>query len=215
VHYFQPYNEPNLNVEQPDGVTSVTRYVDNWVPAAKAVLRGGGLPGFGSLAPGGDYNDVEFLRQSLRQLKARGEEVGVLDRAWISMHNYSHNNPIDVDPTTAPENIEGFMKFRTYNRLMREELGRSVPLIGTEGGTFVGDQQDRSRPVVDERRAVEMVRDAYAYMRDEREPWTLAYSYWVIANEAGGGHDPGFARHALFKADGSVSGIVDALRAMG
>src|SRR5438093_2927870 len=57
VHYFQPYNEPNLSVEQPDGVPSVDRYLDAWIPAAQAIVRGGGLPGFGSLAPGGDKND--------------------------------------------------------------------------------------------------------------------------------------------------------------
>ena len=35
VHYFQPYNEPNMNDEQPDGKVSVDRYLDNWVAAAQ------------------------------------------------------------------------------------------------------------------------------------------------------------------------------------
>ena len=45
MHYFQPYNEPNLNDEQPDGVASVDRYLNTWIPVAQAIVRGGGLPG--------------------------------------------------------------------------------------------------------------------------------------------------------------------------
>ena len=45
VHYFQPFNEPNLICENPDGKVSVDRYLNAWIPAAKAIVRGGGLPG--------------------------------------------------------------------------------------------------------------------------------------------------------------------------
>ena len=38
VRYFQPYNEPNLSIEQPDGVPSVDRYLSE----AQRMLTGGG-----------------------------------------------------------------------------------------------------------------------------------------------------------------------------
>jgi hypothetical protein len=209
VHYFQPYNEPNLSVEQPDGVPSVDRYVDAWIPVAQAIVRGGGLPGFGSLAPGGDMNDIDFLQQALDGLRSRGQ-LGLLDRGWLSMHNYTHNRPLEERADT-----DGFFKFRAYHRILREALGRDVPIIGTEGGTFVGEQEDPALPAVDAATAVSMATQAYRYMRDQREPWNFAYSFWTIANEAAGGGDPRFAQQALFRPDGTASPIVRALQALG
>jgi hypothetical protein len=52
-------------------------------------------------------------------------------------------------------------------------------------------------------------------MRDQREPWNFAYSFWTIANEAGGGTDSQFSQEALFNADGTASPIVSALRGLG
>jgi hypothetical protein len=208
VHYFQPYNEPNLNSEQPDGKVSVDRYVDNWIPAAQAIVRGGGLPGFGSMAPGGDMDDQQFLTQALDALKQRGR-LNLLDKAWLSMHNYTHNHPIQ-EPYT-----DGFFKFRNYHKILSDALGRDLPIIGTEGGTFVGEQEDPSMPAADAGTVAQWATQAYAYMRDRREPWNFAYSFWTIANDAGGGSDPRFNAEALFKGDGSVSQVVTALRGMG
>jgi hypothetical protein len=208
VHYFQPYNEPNLNDEQPDGKVSVDRYLDNWIPAAQAIIRGGGLPGFGSMAPGGDMDDQEFLSQAVAGLKQRGQ-LGLLDKGWLSMHNYTHNHPIE-EPYT-----DGFFKFRNYRKIMSDALGRDLPIIGTEGGTFVGEQEDTSMPAADADTVARWAAQGYSYMRDKREPWNFAYSFWTIANDAGGGSDPRFNAEALFKGDGSVSQVVNTLRAMG
>jgi hypothetical protein len=209
VHYFQPFNEPNLGVEQPDGVPSVERYLLAWIPAAQAIVRGGGLPGFGSLAPGGDMNDLEFLSAAIEGLRSRGQ-LGLLDRGWLSMHNYTHNHPIEQRADT-----DGFFKFRAYHDILRGALGRDMPIIGTEGGTFTGEHEDATLPAVDDAAAVSMATQAYAYMRQQREPWNFAYSFWTIANEAAGGSDPRFTQEALFKADGSASPIVSALQALG
>jgi hypothetical protein len=208
VHYFQPFNEPNLSIEQPDGVPSVDRYLNAWIPAAQAIVRGGGHPGFGSLAPGGDKNDVTFLTEALEGLRSRGK-LNILDRAWLSMHNYTHNHAIEERADT-----DGFFKFRAYHKIMQAALGRDVPIIGTEGGTFVGEHEDTTQPAVTASTAVSMSNQAFSYMRDKREPWNFAYSFWTIANEAGGGTDQGFSQQALFHADGSVSPIVSALRTM-
>jgi hypothetical protein len=209
VHYFQPHNEPNLNVEQPDGVVSVDRYLDAWIPAAEAIVRGGGLPGFGSLAPGGDMDDQQFLGEALQGLRERGK-LGLLDRAWLSMHNYTLNQPVEERADGS-----GFFKFRAYHKILREQLGRDMPMIGTEGGTFIGQHEDKTHPPVTAQKAVEMAQQAYRYMKDQREPWNFVYSFWTIANEAGGGHDQSFREHALFRKDGSVNPVVHALRALG
>src|SRR5579864_7457694 len=208
VHYFQPFNEPNLNAENPDGEASVDRYLDNWIPAAQAILRGGGLPGFGSMAPGGDIDDIQFLTQALDGLKQRGQ-LGLLDKGWLSMHNYTHNHPID--PVAGSD---GFFKFNTYHQVLSNALGRDLPIIGTEGGTFVGEQEDASMPAADANTVAQWATQAYTYMRDQRAPWNFAYSFWTIANDAGGGSDPRFNAEALFHGDGSQSQVVSALQTL-
>jgi hypothetical protein len=209
VHYFQPFNEPNLNVENPDGKVSVDRYLDAWIPAAKAIVRGGGLPGFGSMAPGGDFDDQQFLGAALDGLKARGE-LRVLDRAWLSMHNYTWNHPIQ-----DRGDGDGFFKFRAYHRILQQALGRDLPIIGTEGGTFEGEQEDLKMPLVTPGMAADWTQQAFTYMRDQREPWMFASSVWTIADLAGGGADTHFEAQALFKADGNRSAVVSALQALG
>jgi hypothetical protein len=126
------------------------------------------------------------------------------------MHNYTHNHPIEERADT-----DGFFKFRAYNRILHSALGRDLPIIGTEGGTFIGEQEDPALPAVDASTAVNMATQAYRYMRDQREPWNFAYSFWTIANEAGGGSDARFAQQALFKTDGTASPIVRALQTLG
>jgi hypothetical protein len=167
------------------------------------------LPGFGALAPGGDKDDCQFLTEALDGLKARGQ-LGLLDRGWLSMHNYTLNHPID--PTSGGD---GFFKFRTYHQILSQALGRDLPIIGTEGGTFVGEQEDKSMPATDATTVANWATQAYSYMRTQREPWNFTYTFWTIANELGGGTDPHFSQEALFKADGTVSPVVNALQALG
>jgi hypothetical protein len=193
VNYFQIYNEPNHSVENDGQSPDVNRYLDRWIPAAKVVVENGGLPGFGALSPGGEFKDTEFLAQAIDGLRARGE-LGLLDRAWLASHNYQGDRPL-ADP-------EGFSRFKVYAEVLQQKLGRLLPIIGTEGGTFVGGPQDEPRRIA-------LVTDAYRYMA-AREPYNFAYSYWVVANAAGGGHDPAWEWQALIHPDGQ-SPLVDAL----
>jgi hypothetical protein len=52
-----------------------------------------------------------------------------------------------------------------------------------------------------------------AYMDGPREPYFFTNTYWVIANAEGGGHDPQWEKHALFRPDGP-SPLVAALQAL-
>ncbi|MBI5878738.1 MAG: hypothetical protein HZB53_13895 [Chloroflexi bacterium] len=188
VSYFQLYNEPNLKFENNGHAPDVKRYLDAWSAAAKAVVAGGGLPGFGSLSPQGDVDDKQFLRQSLDALRARGES-SLLDTAWLSLHNYGAN----------------YLQFRDADAIVRGALGRALPVISTEGGIYPGKS-------VTPDEQVRIVTDAYRYLR-KREPNYFAYTYWIIANEEGGGRDRDFTAHALFQ-PGGTSPIVKALQQM-
>ncbi|MCC7353534.1 MAG: hypothetical protein IT330_07220 [Anaerolineae bacterium] len=180
VPYFQLFNEPNLRVENEGKAPDVNRYLDLWLPAARQVLAAGGLPGFGALSPQGDAGDLDFLRQALEGLKARGAE-DVLNRTWISVHNYGRDH----------------LRVREYDKIVREVTGRSLPLIGTEAGLY-------AEGGVGEEEQVRTVTEAYRYL-SQREPYYFAYSYWVLANQAGGGHDTRWEYQALYRADGPTS----------
>jgi hypothetical protein len=196
VHYFLPYNEPNLPNENPDGQVSVNNYADRWAAAARAIEAGGGLPGIGGLAPGAPVDDVGFLRSTLQRIRSQGEGA-VLDHAWIAAHNYSFNRPAAYSDTS-----NGFLKFRWYDQVSQDVLGRSLPVISTEGGARMGDNVDRRFPTVGSSERDQIGVDSFEYL-NHREPYFFAQTQWVLANEAGGGHDPMWSADALFGPDGS------------
>lgn len=196
VNYYQLYNEPNLRIENSGKAPNPQQYAAKWLDAARQVIAGGGYPGFASLsptpglAPGaapGDMDDLQFLRESLQAVKAQGGSA-VLDRSWLSVHNYG----------------DAHLRIRDYDRIVRQELGRSLPQIGTEAGIYPGDtlsQQDATR----------IVADAYRYL-PQREDYYFAYTYWIIANDAGQGHnDAAWNHQALFRPDGQDP-LVDLLK---
>lgn len=192
VRYFQLYNEPNLMVETGGQYPDVEKYLNLWVPAAQQVIKAGGLPGFGALSPQGEMDDREFLRQALTALKTRGQDH-LLGRSWLAMHNYTGPRPLS-DP-------DGFARFRQYDSIIRSVLGRSLPIVGTEGGTHITEH-------VSEQQQIDMVTGAYKYMH-QREPYNFAYTYWIIAN----GHDRAWDEHALFRPDGPTA-LAQALKKM-
>ena len=205
VHYFLPYNEPNLPEENPNGQVSASGYVDRWIPAAKAILAGGGLPGIGGLAPGAPVDDVQFLHATLDEIKRRGA-TDLLNKAWISVHNYTFNRPASYQ-----DDSNGFLKFRWYDQVARQVLGRDVPIISTEGGPRMGDDVDHRYPPVDEARRDQIASDTFAYL-DHREPYFFAQTQWVLANQAGGGHDSAWNADALYGANGSPTPLAQTLQ---
>ena len=86
VYYYQLYNEPNVNGENNQGVANPNQYATVWVVGARLVMENGGLPGFGSLSPGGAYNHYLFLERVIQAIRHNGD-VAVLNRAWLSGHN--------------------------------------------------------------------------------------------------------------------------------
>lgn len=196
VDYFQLYNEPNLHIENQGKAPDPKAYAAKWLADAREVVAAGGLPGFGSLsptpglAPGaapGDMDDLRFLRESLQEVVRLGGQ-DVLDKTWLSVHNYGHAH----------------LRVRDYDKVVNEVLGRSLPQVGTEAGIYPGDTLSQSQ-------ATEIVADAYRYL-PQREDYYFAYTYWIIANDPGQGHaDAAWNHQALFRPDGN-SPIVDVLR---
>ncbi len=181
VYYFQIYNEPNVNIENRQGFANPNQYAVAWAFAARAVVANGGLPGIGALSPGGEYHALDFFDRTLRALAYNGDAY-LLNHAWVAVHNYHGTRPYD--------DIGGFLQFRKYDEIVRSHLGRSLPIIGTEGGSYHPD------PAVE----TEFIRYQYNYMRSpNREPYFFAFSWWLLANKEGGGHDETWEWQALFQ----------------
>ncbi len=187
VYYFQLYNEPNVNAENDQGFPSPSQYAVTWAAAARDVINNGGFPGIGALSPGGAYNHYSFLDRTLSAMRWNGD-LGLLNWAWLSVHNYHGLRALD-DP-------DGFLLFRRYDEIVREQLQRSLPMIGTEGGSYSPDSQVER----------DLISIQYQYMR-EAEPYLFAFSHWLLANREGGHWDPQFEWQALFR-DGFVHPLV-------
>ncbi len=152
VYYYELYNEPNIAGEaggwRPGEEISVARIADLWIPAARQIAALGGYPGLPTLAPGGSYDDMKFLAEFLDLLKQRGA-LDTLDRAWVPLHNYFFNHPLNYpeDPVNlwsvlltpaeiserglSAADVEAINRARQISRLPREQ-----------GGYYVGDTID-------------------------------------------------------------------------
>lgn len=101
ARYFETNNEPDLGVEWKDGVRPegwLDIVVDNFIIDADKVLALGGLPALPSFAVGAQANAIErVVQRGRRDLFEKG--------AWIAVHNYALNHPIDYP--YDPVNQEG------------------------------------------------------------------------------------------------------------
>ncbi|MBN1217316.1 MAG: hypothetical protein JXM69_00180, partial [Anaerolineae bacterium] len=144
VHYFELYNEPNLagfaGGWREDEPINVERIVDLWILAARDVHAAGGQPSLPPLAGGGAVDDMVFLREFLDGVRARGQ-ADLLPGAWIPVHNYFLNHPLDypTDPVNVndvplteaeiaereltPEQVEAINHARRIAKLPREQGG--------------------------------------------------------------------------------------------
>lgn len=179
VHYYQLYNEPNVNAENDQGFANTNQYALTWASAARDVIEGGGIPGFGALSPGGAYDHYTFLERTIQALRRNGD-IWLLNRSWLSVHNYQGLRSLSDDG--------GFLLFRNYDRIIRNQLHRSIPMIGTEGGSY------SANPLVEK----DYIMFQYTYMR-QAEPYFFAFSHWLLANEVAGSWDDSWEFQALFR----------------
>lgn len=153
VFYYELYNEPNIAGEaggwRPGEPVSVDRIADLWIPAAREIAALGGYPGLPTLAPGGSVDDLVFLAEFLDALQQRNA-LDTLDRAWVPLHNYFFNHPLDypedlVNRTGAPlqpveinERRLGAAEVAAINHA--RQIAR---LPRAQGGFYVGDTIDK------------------------------------------------------------------------
>jgi hypothetical protein len=159
VHYFQLFDGANVSNETPDGYVDVREYADRWLPAARAVVESGGLPGIGALDPHGDYDDRGFMRQLLGVVKERGG-TDVLGRSWLALRGEQPG------ATATGDDLGGLAQRATwFDRINRRELGRSLPILAT--GDPAG-RPERLTPETVSTSTSPTAADAESALRDSR-----------------------------------------------
>ncbi len=91
VRYFETNNEPDIPAEwrdnyMPDNWLDIV--VDNFIRDADEILGRGGLPALPAMGPGSRDNPIsKVIARGRRDLFERG--------AWVAIHNYTLNHPLD------------------------------------------------------------------------------------------------------------------------
>jgi len=86
--------------------------------------------------------------------------------------------------STIYEDNYGFLQFLAYHKQFYDIFGFEIPIIGTEGGTTVGNGDDPRYPRITPEMQRDMTLEAYNYMLDEAPPYFFAYTSWLLAQKA-------------------------------
>ncbi len=91
VRYFETNNEPDLNAEWQGGRRPPNWFdivIDNFIIDADKVIAAGGLPAVPAMGVGSQLNPVAAV-------VARGRADIFEKGAWVAIHNYTLNHPLD------------------------------------------------------------------------------------------------------------------------
>ncbi len=116
VRYFETNNEPDLPAEwrdnyMPDNWLDIV--IDNFIRDADQILGRGGLPALPAMGPGSRDNPIsKVVARGRRDLFERG--------AWVAIHNYTLNHPLDypddpVNQTGTPLTQTEYDRYGTWS----------------------------------------------------------------------------------------------------
>jgi len=154
VRYVECGNEPNLRNEwggdfkMKDAPELVAQ---QWLHAAEIVKGQGMIPLVYALSPGGDINHREFMIRFMGRIKQLGAE-GAFEQTALAVHHRPLNHPPYIRPEVGtPEELghppmdTGLLEGLWLHDFFTEAIGWCPPMIGTEAGYSIGDDQDHSR----------------------------------------------------------------------
>lgn len=203
VHYVAFFDRPNLRASWPEsGWTQrnlVERFLEFFLPPARAAAELGMSPLFPPLEPGGDYWDTAFLRRALEEMITLGEEP-VLGSLALGAYGWIGDKPIrwgaggpERWPATLPyftpddsEDQRGFRIFDWYNAVARATLGEEIPLIMLGAGKPIGGAHvpgPELNPIIEMGKAVCAPlnqTDEEAFPVPEN---VLACNFWLLAED--------------------------------
>lgn len=168
ARYIETGNEPNLSCEWAEGEWEkgnlTERVCRQWLRVQPLVAAEGGIPVFYAMSVGGEdgRSAGEWWDDCFKAFQAWGKIEEAFAGCAFGAHLGTVNHPIDYpfDPqrnmpgATKEQRFESLMKRNTTYLggellidLMEKYLPFPIPILSTEGGTFVDNQADTTYPV--------------------------------------------------------------------
>lgn len=199
VHYISPFKEPNLASRWPQWEEDLPeRFMDLLIPCLETMYEVEGIvPLFPPLSPGGDFWDTVFLETSLDILNRR-KKRRLYGKMAVAIENYAFNKPLTWGkggkaqwPCAQPyqslpgcEDHRGFCLFQWYDEIIRQKVGRSLPLIVVANGLLLGDRASSNFSPIDEAtHAQRSVQISQMVMRGEVPNYFFNNAFWLLAAE--------------------------------
>jgi hypothetical protein len=166
IHYVVLFDRPNLRTSWPATAWAqsnlVERFLDIYLPLAKAATQAGLIPVFPPLEPGGDYWDTAFLRGALQGIQRRGYHQ-LLQKFVIGAYAFPSNRPLDwgaggperwpgARPYHTPQGSQdqrGFRIFDWYLTQFRAVIDLPCAILLLGAGCRPGDHFDPAFPPID------------------------------------------------------------------
>ena len=188
VRYFETNNEPDLAGEwqgghRPDNWLNIV--VDNFIFDADRLLALDALPALPAMGPGSAHNALAVvIERGRRDLFERG--------AWIAIHNYTLNHPLDYPYDPVNQNGQPLIQ-EEYDALLAEEVEPDAPSFAWDSQPL--DLINRWR-ATDKNPGATVQTDSHGFLgylrAHEMIEKTLGFDVPIISTEAGpvvGWHD--------------------------
>ena len=206
----------------------VDRFLDRFIPLAKATVDAGLFPIFPPFQPGGDYWDLVFLQSAIRGLIRRNQSE-LVNNFIIGAYACSSGHPLDWGrggPTRWPgakpyftpsdqQDHRGVYIFDWYSAIIKAELGVSQPVLLLKTGSYAEritvSSEDKSSTVIHTNENLEIFSKFYLPPNSTNEifaPDVMAACFWLLSTTPG---DPVEAQ-AWFKSSRNYLPVVDAIR---
>lgn len=214
VHYISPFKEPNLASRWPKWEEDLPeRFMDLLIPCLETIYEVEGIiPLFPPLSPGGDFWDTVFLEACLDILN-RQKKRPLYEKMAVAIENYAFNKPLTwgkggkaqwlsaqpYQSLPGCEDHRGFYLFQWYDEIIRQKVGRSLPLLGTANGLVLGDRSSSDFPPVDEAtHAQRSAQISQMMIQGELPNYFFNNAFWLLTAEDA---SP-FAQGRWFRPDG-------------
>ena len=230
--YIVLFDKPNIRASWSTAAWTqsnlVERFLDIFLPFAKAARETGLIPALPPLEPGGDYWDTAFLKAALNGMQRRGfssHELPTLTayaRAGNLPLNWGAGGP-ERWPLARPyserkdtQDQRGFCIYDWYLAISDAVFGEACPMLLLEAGSRLGDRTDPDNLEIDPSLHAERNNAILHRLQNQSieigpfdmEPIpdnVIACNFWLLAAAA----DSPYAKEAWFQPDGNVLPVLN------
>ncbi len=172
IMIFECINEPNNEWAGQMPPNWPDLLANNWAGMAQSILNAGGIP----LLPSIEGWSYEKIFVPLWHVLI-GKYRGIVEQSIINIHNRTLNHPVNYAQDSG-----GYLGWTWFDKLVRDTLGYSLPIMATEAGAEPGWDQDNRYPVV----TPETHRDMCLEIEQAvTPPYYLANMYWLWEGSGG------------------------------